>query len=115
MKKLTVCLLSLLLAQLSFGQSRSTKPDLSGTWRLVESRNIRLKVPGTFTKTLVIVHHDPEIRVTTQLNENGRERSLEQVYFSDNRGESNPTFAENQAVRSQTRWRGEKLETRRLN
>jgi hypothetical protein len=113
MKKLTVCLISLLLAQFSFGQDRRSRPDLSGTWRLVESRNIRRNQPGTFTKTLVITHRDPEIRVTTQLNENGRERSLEQVYFSDNRGESNPTFAENQTIRSQTRWRGDKLETRR--
>ncbi len=113
MKKLTVCLILLLLTQFSSGQSRSAKPDLSGTWRLVESRNIRRKQPGTFTKTLAIVHREPEVRVTTQLNENDRERSLEQVYFSDNRGESNSTFVENQTIRSQTRWRSDKLETRR--
>jgi hypothetical protein len=112
MKKLNICLLSLILVQLGFGQNRNAKPDLSGKWRLVDSRIIQSSQPGGYTKTLTIVQRDPEIRVTSQLAENGPEKTLEQVYFSDNRGESNPTFVTNQSIRSKTSWKGDRLETR---
>jgi hypothetical protein len=112
MELLKICLLSLVLAQLGFGQNRNAKPDLNGNWRLVESRNIQSSQPGGYTKTLTIVHRDPEIRLTSQLAENGPEKSLEQIYFSDNRGESNPTFVANQTIRSKTSWKGDRLETR---
>lgn len=114
MKKLTTGVLLLLLIQCVWGQTRNAKPDLSGTWRLVESHNIRRSQPGTFEKTLLISHREPEIRITIQLNENGRERNLEQVYFSDKRGEANPAFGNNQSINTKTRWNGKRLEIRRI-
>ena len=96
-----LCSLSILI----FGQNRPDRPDLSGTWRLVESKNIA-KMPGQtdfFEKTLVIVHNEPEIKMTTQLKDNESMKILEAVFFCDNRGETNSTFRENEGAKTTTR------------
>ena len=93
----------------------SESPDLSGNWRVVETKNVA-KMPGQtelFEKTLVIIHKEPEIKITTQLKDNGRTKELETVYFTDSRGETNATFRES-GVKSTTRWSGNKLEIRRV-
>jgi hypothetical protein len=106
-----MCLLSILV----FGQNRNDKPDLNGTWRLVESRNIA-KMPGQtdlFEKTLVIVHSEPAIKIRTELKDNDLTKALEAVFFTDGRGETNSTFRD-AGVKSKTKWSGNKLEIRRF-
>ena len=106
-----LCSLSILVV----GQNRADKPNLSGTWRQVETKNIA-KMPGQtdlFEKTLVIVHREPEINITTQLKDNGRTKELETVFFTDRRGETNSGFRDS-GVKTTTRWSGNKLEIRRV-
>lgn len=111
MRTITASLFLLTLVTFSAGQNRSDKPNLSGTWRLIEAKNMP-KLKDDFTKTLVIVHQEPEIKMATQIKDDGLEKKLEQIYFSDSRGEVNPGFGENQTLKSKTKWRGTKLETR---
>jgi hypothetical protein len=110
MMRFSPCLFLLTLVAFAFGQGRSDKPNFSGTWRLTESKNVATNNPtGTYSKTLVIVHHEPEIKMTIQFSESGQSRSLDETYFTDGRGETNRTFR-GQIVESKTRWDGSKLE-----
>jgi hypothetical protein len=106
-----LCSLSILV----FGQNLSDKPDLSGTWRLVESKKIAQMSGQTdlFEKILVILHREPEIKITTQLKDNGSTKELETVFFADSRGETNSTFREG-GKKTTTRWSGKKLEILRV-
>lgn len=115
MRRIVVFFVLCSLSTLVFGQNRNDKPDLNGTWRLVESKNIA-KTPGQtdlFEKTLVIVHSEPEIKITTELKDNDRTKALEAVFFTDGRGEANSTFRD-AGVKSKTKWSGNKLEIRRF-
>ena len=102
-----ITIIFLLLSPLSaFSQG---KPDLSGTWVLDESKS---KIPGGLQDELsitafVIVHRDPEVRVTGKTNLGGIEQEQESVYFSDGRGEINE--AKGKSVESLTKWSGNKL------
>lgn len=116
MKRILICLCLFLFGftGLAFqGQKPNdkAKPDLSGTWvldRAKSSPEIDSDV------TLVISHHDPEIRMTRKLAKGSVERDFDLVYYSDGRGETNPYLApgSNETVKSKTKWDGRKLTTR---
>lgn len=110
MKRFSSLLLLLTFVALGFGQDRKDRPDFSGTWRMTESKNIATNDrTGTYSKTLVIVHHEPEIKITIHFTENGQEKRHDEIYFTDGRGETNRTFRD-QVVKSMTKWDGSKLE-----
>ncbi len=48
--------------------------------------------------------------MATHIKDEGLDKSLEQIFFSDERGETNPTFRENQTLKSKTKWKDNKLE-----
>ena len=87
-------------------------PDLSGTWRLDKSKGNYVQYSGLNRKAelvLVISHVDPEIKATRRLSWNGNERVQDLTYFSDGRGETNPTLIDEIEVKSKTKWNGNKL------
>jgi CCR4-NOT transcriptional regulation complex NOT5 subunit len=109
--------LVLCAASTASAQDRRTTPDFNGTWRLIESQNSSVSSNQTTNQTattLIIVHQDPEIRMTLQTVVNRRASRLTHIYFTDNRGETNraPGSA-NRTLSSRTRWRNGELEIRR--
>jgi hypothetical protein len=85
------------------------KPDLSGTWVLVQSNNSVAKSQRQQDITdyvLTIVQRDPEIRITKKYKKRGREYMEEWIYYTDGRQEILP---ESENIEAQTKWRGRKL------
>jgi len=89
------------------------KPDLSGTWAFDKSKSklgMLERTPlANAEVTLVIVHKDPELKVTQKGSLNGQTSSLDLVYYSDGRGETNPPMFGSREVKSKTKWDGNKL------
>ena len=83
------------------------RPDLSGTWVLVQSKSNLGRTQKDITDyTLTIADHDPEIRVTKRFKRAGREYLEEWIYYTDGRHEI-PLGSEN--IEVQTKWRRSKL------
>ena len=106
-----VCLITIVAAygaqQDKHKRGVRARPDLSGTWVLVQSKSNLGKTQKDITNyTLTIADHDPEIRVTKRFKRAGREYLEEWVYYTDGRHEI-PLGAEN--IEVQTKWRGSKL------
>lgn len=114
MKTIFLALLICLCATLCLAQRKKsneqTRPNLSGTWILSPSES---KVPG-FNIALAndsvteIIYREPELRIITKAKEDKGDTSIsELVYYTDNRGETNPSGAKTDT--SKTKWEGRKL------
>ena len=102
----------------------TTKPDFSGTWQLDTAKsNVGPSV--TSDQPLKITHHDPEFRITRMAESNGQVSAHDFVYYSDGRGETNPTILflstrtdtnpqshDKDVTKSKTTWSGNKIVTR---
>src|SRR5689334_476225 len=105
-----------LLATISTGMAQNDKnkpneqkkPDLSGTWILDASQsNFGSNKDKVTDYTVIIVHREPEIRITWRFKQGGQEFSQEAVYYIDGRPELSPNnFSDPQPT---TRWHGRKL------
>jgi len=131
-RKIPALCLSLVLCVTPFaaqdGPKKSGKqppPDLSGTWVLdtQEGRNDKSKSRRQPQRqiTLVIAHHEPEIKFIRKEIVDGRESALEMVYYADGRGEKNQSyliremslpFLVSGMVESETKWKANRLFTR---
>jgi hypothetical protein len=95
------------------GQRREGRPDLSGAWSLDRAKSdfgpfrdspvVRAEV------TLLIAHAGPELKVTRRERREGREQTTELVYYTDGRGELNPSTLGRVGVKSETKWDGDKI------
>jgi hypothetical protein len=117
MYKLSViCLWLLLSCGFAFAQAarpvgQEIKPNLTGTWKL--------DIKAARETTLIVVHNEPEIKITTRSSDGVGATSRELIYYSDERGEQNygvtirtqPAITEEQ-IKSETKWNGKKLRTR---
>ncbi len=127
MKFVIVCLGLLWCCDPSFAQDARKIPtvpgpaDFTGSWVFDESNGNSNKGKRGSSReiTLAITHREPEIRITRNIKEKGRERINEVVYYSDGRGETNMTslrtFAAtnpDEKVTSETKWHGNKLVTK---
>lgn len=132
MKK-SLCLLQLMLLfwTLSLAQggkkqlSNTNKPNLSGQWVLDHQEDefgkSNMRLPGEVK--LIVVHNEPEIKITQISNSKGQSVSEELIYYSDGRGEKNlgphsphristkPSDADDEVMKSKTKWKGNKLVT----
>jgi hypothetical protein len=91
---------------------KKPKPDFGGTWKLDRSKGNYAKTTGLkpgAELVLVISQVDPEIRVTRKLTWKGDERVQQLTYYSDGRGETNPSLVTMDEAKSKTRWSGNKL------
>lgn len=102
----------------------NSKPDFSGTWQLDTAKsNVGPSI--TSDQPLKITHHDPEFRITRMAESNGQVSAHDFVYYSDGRGETNPTILflstrtdtnlqrhDKDVTKSKTTWSGNKMVTR---
>ena len=87
---LPICLVA--WAAISFGQSNSpAKPDLSGTWEFDRARSNVTKSKNSSPERIKITHHDPELVIRRKVNINGVPEERDLTYYTDGRGETNPT------------------------
>ncbi|MFL6256986.1 MAG: hypothetical protein ACJ74T_18420, partial [Pyrinomonadaceae bacterium] len=88
-------------------------PDLSGTWQLDRAKSDfgewSDKPLSKADATLVITHADPELKMKHTLRLNGQEELKEFIYYTDERGETNPATLGVGEVKSKTKWEGDKV------
>ena len=108
------------------GNKSKPKPDLSGTWELDRKRsNVGKSNSASPPEQITITHHDPELTIRKTVTVNGRQEERELTYYTDGRGETNPTTAwitanpgsvtdRPAATNSKTSWSGDKVVTRSL-
>ena len=99
------------------------KPDLTGSWMLDRNKsNVgKSSIPDLPVK---ITYRDPELRIKRLYDHSGQIGERETVYYTDGRGETNPTTMilstgtnvtahdlEKQETKSKTHWSGNKLVT----
>jgi hypothetical protein len=84
--------------------------DWNGTWALKRSDGGKNKnSQATGHVTLVISQTGPEIKITRKRHETGKETVQELTYYTDGRGEMNPTFDGKHTLKSNTRQKDDKL------
>jgi hypothetical protein len=120
MKRILLCVwLTLCVAGLAAARDDKKKaeakshPDLSGTWTLDKSKSdfgpFQNRPIAKADATLVVAHHDPELRLTRTLSLEGQQQSKEFAYYTDERGETNPAAIGGGEVKSKTKWDGDKV------
>ena len=72
------------------GNKSQTKPDLSGTWALDHKRSNVGKASTAYDE-IKIIHHDPELKIVRTITIAGKPEPTELIYYTDGRGETNPT------------------------
>jgi len=103
-----------LFATFGFSQKKNKKPDLSGTWQLVQSENVSNKnLPDkekseTSKILLEITYTEPKLIIVRIWNENKIEKKSEDVYYSDERGETNSTY-DNETEVTVSKWNGKEF------
>ena len=106
--KTTISLLIILILSFTvFAQAdknksgKTAKPDFSGTWVIDESKNKNLG----YDLTLIVVHKEPEMKVTKIYDFKGAKKTVEQTYYTDGRtSPDSPTGFS--TVSQKTDWRG---------
>jgi hypothetical protein len=96
-------------------QNTKSKPDLSGTWKCVESPKHSVYAGSSLT----VVQNDPEIKMSLKLDAAGQENVIDLIFYSDGRGETNVgnlKLKRDDAYKptpgSVTNWDGRKLVTK---
>lgn len=88
-------------------------PDLTGTWQLDRSKSdfglFSDRPLARADSTLVVEHKDPELKIKRTLSLNGQEEVKDFVYYTDERGETNPATLGVGEVKSKTKWDGDKV------
>lgn len=87
------------------GANQLTRPDLGGTWILDKSKSPKVDADKF---TLVIVHREPEIKITEKLSKDGRELIKETVHYTDGRSDSNVAKGKHYS-NVKIRWQGKAL------
>jgi hypothetical protein len=127
-KLLTILILFAAVVFTSFAQTNKSKPkpDFSGTWEFDRKRSdVGKSRSSSPPEQITITHHDPELKIRKTVIVNGRKEERELTYYTDGRGETNPTTAwitanpgsesERPAeTKSKTIWSGDKIVTRSL-
>ncbi len=72
--------------------------DINGRW---------IEKSGSSIVTLIIEHHDPEIKITRRVLSQGLEHRDYYIYYSDGRGETN--VVDGKSKKSTTKWDGNAL------
>jgi len=102
-------LIVLTLVSVTSGQAQklNDKPNFTGTW----VANNLMSDPEMTDLRLVILHNDPELKITLRSVKSGRTFGV-LTYYTDGRGEINPVLHItnlNNEPKSKTKWQGKKL------
>jgi len=99
-----------------FGLSQQSKagksrPNINGVWVLDKSRSEVTEYGFNLDldMRLTIEQQEPQIRITRSYFQDGAENRQQLTYFSDGRGETNPTILVGEVIKSETKWNGDKL------
>lgn len=125
-KSLAILILLATCAANGLAQANKSKPkpDFSGTWEFDRKRsNVGKSNSSNPPEQITITHHDTELKIRKTVTVNGQKEERELTYFTDGRGETNPTTAWITAnpgsqtdrpaeTKSKTSWSGEKVVTR---
>ena len=112
-RRINLALIGLVFCVTVFGAQdsprigRSRAPNLTGTWVFNLSKSDIGSPAGSplyDQLTLTILHREPELQILRQLRKKKREISQRLVYYTDKRGESNPTIDGRNRLRSKTSW-----------
>lgn len=87
------------------GANQPARPDLSGTWILDKAKSQKVDADNF---TLIIVHREPEIRITEKSLKDGRELSNEVVHYTDGRSDSDTADGAHYA-KVKIKWQGKTL------
>jgi hypothetical protein len=91
-------------------------PDLSGTWEIDRAKSdfgiFADRPVSKADATLVVLHREPELKITRTLKLNGQQETKEFTYYTDGRGETNPATIGAGEVKSKTKWEGGKVAAR---
>lgn len=87
----------------------TVKPNLNGVWVLKSQSRKSDESQANVAPTVVISQTGQEIKITRKIHENGKESVQELIYYSDGRGETNPTSDGKDRLKSNTKWSGKKL------
>jgi len=85
------------------------RANLAGNWILDMSKSDlgSLKPDLLYDSlTLLISYQEPKITITRKLIKNKHGRVQQLVYYTDERGEKNPTFTGKRTIESKTKWDG---------
>jgi hypothetical protein len=88
---------------------KSIAPHWSGTWVLQKPNSRKKNSQGIGNVTLVVSQTNQQVRVIRKLNENGNETVQELTYYTDGRGEANPSTDGKRTLRSTTQLRNDKI------
>lgn len=125
-KSLAILILLATCAANGLAQANKSKPklDFSGTWEFDRKRsNVGKSNSSSSPEQITITHHDPELKIRKTVTVNGQKEERELTYYTDGRGETNPTTAWITAnpgseserppeTKSKTSWSGDKIVTR---
>jgi hypothetical protein len=110
---LCVCLLACAAASGAQKGDGKGRFDLTGRWALDKSKSdfgpfedspvVKAEV------TLVVAHAGPELKISRREARDGREQTTELAYYTDGRGELNPSTLGRVGVKSETKWDGKKI------
>ena len=123
---ISICLAAAATTCLGQANKSKPKPDLSGTWEFDQKRsNVGKSNSSTPPEQIKITHHDPELKVERKVVVNGLPEVRALAYYTDGRGETNPTTAwlttnpgsksdRPSETKSKTMWSGDKVVTRAI-
>jgi hypothetical protein len=87
----------------------SAAVNLTGTWTL-DFNSSDFGGPKTDliydSLTLIISHNDPVLKITRRIGKKKTTRTQELIYYTDGRGEKNPSANEKGQIESKTSWQG---------
>ena len=110
---LSLCLLACAAAAAAADDQKKARPDFSGTWELDRSKSeyglFGDRPLAKADATLVVTHREPELKFVRTLRLDGREETRQFIYYTDERGESNPGSFGSGVLNSKTRWDGERV------
>lgn len=91
--KVTLLLICLAASvAIGFGQSnKAINPDLSGTWEFDAAHSTVAKLKKTPPERIKITHRDPELTIRRKISIDGAQEERDLTYYTDGRGETNPT------------------------
>lgn len=111
MRKVAIGLWVLITAATCFAQAETqradqqARPGLSGTWILDKSKSPKMDADEF---TLVIVHREPEIKITEKSLKDGRELINESTHYTDGRSDTDSAEGE-RYQKVKIRWKGDTL------
>ena len=87
---LPICLIA--CVAICFGQSNKTATlDLSGTWEFDAVRSHFENSKNSPPERIKITYHDPKLIIRRKVKINGVSEERDLIYYTDGRGETNPT------------------------